>query len=112
MTTLAQADGTRSKTLVLLLKGGMYLETGKHDSVGKGAKCPREVFSPRSEEPALRWYHLGPVGPPGFHPHTLWQGASAEPLLETYPFASCSASIIQVVWTISAVFPSIPLTLQ
>src|SRR5258707_4777777 len=31
----AQADSTRSKTLVLLLKGGTSLETGKHDSVGK-----------------------------------------------------------------------------
>jgi hypothetical protein len=31
----AQADGTRSNTFVLLLKGGSYLETGKHDSVGK-----------------------------------------------------------------------------
>jgi len=29
------AHGTCSKTLVLLLKGGTYLETGKHDTVGK-----------------------------------------------------------------------------
>ncbi len=31
----AQADSTRSTTLVLFLKGGTSLETGKHDSVGK-----------------------------------------------------------------------------
>src|SRR5215467_1339010 len=68
--TLAQADGTRSKTLVLLLKGGTYLETGKHDSVGKGAKCPTCLFSQSGEETAIERYHRGPVVPPGFHPHT------------------------------------------
>src|SRR5260370_42193767 len=31
----AQADSTRSTTLVLFLKGGTYLETGKYNSVGK-----------------------------------------------------------------------------
>jgi hypothetical protein len=55
-TTLAQADGTRSKTRVLLLKGGTYLETGKHDSLGKDAMCPVELFSPKQAEPEKRGY--------------------------------------------------------
>jgi hypothetical protein len=54
--TLAQADGTRSKTRVLFLKGGTYLETGKHDSVGEGAPCPRQMFSHKRAELALRGY--------------------------------------------------------
>src|SRR5262245_55020691 len=53
--TLAQADGNRSKTLVLLLKGGTYLETGKHDSVGKGAGCPTDLFSLNGNETAMQW---------------------------------------------------------
>jgi hypothetical protein len=46
---LAQADGTRFNTLILLLKGGIYLETGKYDSIGK-VQVPTDSRSHSQQE--------------------------------------------------------------
>jgi hypothetical protein len=61
------ADGTVPRTLVLLLKGGTYLETGKHDSVGEVQMSYAPILAP--------WRGTGnvavlspPAQRPGFHP--------------------------------------------
>src|SRR5260221_11994276 len=53
----AQTDSTRSTTLVLFLKGGTSLETGKHDSVGK------VQVSSDSVPHGLKPRHASPRGP-------------------------------------------------
>jgi len=48
---LAQADGTRSKALVFLLKGGTYLETPRNTIRLARCKCP----SNQSRTGARKW---------------------------------------------------------